>query len=319
MTGDIALSDGWRSRVACPACGSAIDRHSRANQAKCTACTALYPVSPAGVINFGVEDEFYDVHGFTSTGRDFTRSPPGRVGLYLARSHFLYDISRAVPAGASVVEIGCGGGSRYLASRYDMLGVELSTAAADCASNVYGAVVQASVEQLPLRDASADALVSSFVLEHLGPDIVDDCLAEMSRVLKPGARMLHFFDLETNGSFGGWAKQQPWYQSVFIDSKGHYGMRTRSDWEGLFTKTGFSVTEQRLSRKSWLQDLSIWEALNEAAVPAPLRTAGRFAEALRRKGSPVADLAVEAVNDLIDPLLPDAWAAKAILTLEKAS
>src|SRR5713101_5016726 len=105
----LSISKGWRSRLAC------------------TRCHARYPASQ-GIINFGVNNTFYDHHGFTSTGRNFSNGPVGKLGLYLARSHFLYDIAQAVPPGSAVIEVGPGGGSRFLAERYDMLGIELSSA-----------------------------------------------------------------------------------------------------------------------------------------------------------------------------------------------
>src|SRR5262249_1048186 len=149
---------------------------NRPFEVSCSLCSISYRTIE-GIINFGVRDVFYDHHGFTSTGRDFSDGLLGRVGLYLARSHFLYDISRSVARGSGVIEIGSGGGSRYLASRYDMLGVELSSASVRCVANPYGSAVQATVAGLPLADHCADALVSSFLLEHLGPEIVETCIS----------------------------------------------------------------------------------------------------------------------------------------------
>jgi ubiquinone/menaquinone biosynthesis C-methylase UbiE len=285
-------------------------------QAFCSGCDATYPAL-GGIINFGVADAFYDEHGFTSTGRDFSDSSVEKLGLYFARSHFLYEISCAVPPGSAVIEIGPGGGSRYLAKRYDMLGVELSAASVRCAAVTYSSAVQATVETLPVADGCADAVVSSFLLEHLGPGIIERSISEMARVLKPGGQMLHFFDVDTDGPFVGWAKRQRWYANVFIASKGHYGMRTLTEWQGLFTEAGFALETQRLSCKSWLQDLSVWGALDQPEVQGVPRRLGHAAAVVRQKLNPVADLAVNALNDLVDRLLPDPWAAKAILVLRK--
>lgn len=319
---DIVLSAGWRPNIICLKCraplGLSFGNGSVDRQVRCDGCGAAYTVA-GGIINFGVTDAFYDDHGFTSTGRDFSNDPVGKLGLYFARSHFLHDIARAVPAGCKVIEIGPGGGSRYLANRYDMLGVEISSISVRHAARTYGSAVQASIASLPLADRCADALVSSFLLEHLAPEIVDQCISEMSRVLKPGGQMLHFFDLDSNGPFTRWAKRQQWYTSVFIASKGHYGMRPLSEWQRLFTGAGFAIERHRLSCKSWLQDLSVWGALDQKEVTGLPRRLGHAADRIRKKTNPAADLAVNALNDIVDRLLPEQWAAKAIVALRKTA
>src|SRR5712692_7226601 len=318
----IVLSAGWRPSVICLKCRSPLDlpigNGSADWKASCAVCGAAYTISD-GIINFGVTDAFYDDHGFTSTGRKFSNNAVGRLGLYFARSHFLHDITRAVPAGCKVIEIGPGGGSRYLASRYDMLGLDISSTSVPHAASTYGSAVQASIANLPLADSCADALVSSFLLEHLAPDIVDQCISEMSRVLKPGGQMLHFFDLDSNGPFTRWAKRQQWYTSVFIASKGHYGMRPLREWQRLFKEAGFAMEMHRLSCKSWLQDLSVWGALDQMEVSGLPHRLGQAADRIRKKTNPAADLAVNALNDIVDRLLPDHWAAKAIIGLRKTA
>jgi ubiquinone/menaquinone biosynthesis C-methylase UbiE len=283
---------------------------------RCEGCGGTYD-RPNGIVNFGVRDSFYDEHGFNSTGRDFSRNAFGCLLLYLARQHFLYDISKAIPQGSALVEVGCGGGSRYLASHYDILGVEISERALLNLSRTYPSVVQATVAQLPLTDGCVDAVISSFVLEHLGEDIVCQSLSEMARVLRPGGRMLHFLDLDAHGPFSVWAKKYAWYEPVFVQSKGHFGLRALNEWQKLFEKSGLAIAATRLSCKSWVQDLSIWGMISDSPASGVPQQIGRLAENVRRQFNPAADVIVGALNDLLDPLLPDHWATKAIVTLEK--
>lgn len=272
-----------------------------------------------GIIGFGLADPFYEGHGFTSTGRHFPRNVVGRLGLYFARHHYIYEVSQAVAAGSVVIEIGCGGGSRYFASCYDMLGVDVSATSVRHAARVYSSVVQGTVAELPVADGCVDAIISSYVIEHLGDDVVDRCLAEMGRVLRPGGLMVHCFDVDGIGPFQQWARRQAWYQDIFVKSRGHFGLRSEEEWRGLFAKADFEIRARWLFCKTWLQDLSIWAALDDPMVTGLPRLLGRAAATTRRATGWAPDVIVTLIDDWLDRWLPDRWATKVIMRLQKLS
>ena len=126
----------------------------------------------------------------------------------LAANDVLAECAR-IGAGSKVVDLcaGLGGPARYLAHRYgaDVTGIELTPArvagAAELTRRVglesQVRVIEGNVMQLPLRDASFDAVVSQEALLHV-PDIAR-AFAEAHRVLRPGGRI----------AFTNWVIHQP--------------------------------------------------------------------------------------------------------------
>ncbi|HUS82885.1 MAG TPA: class I SAM-dependent methyltransferase, partial [Dehalococcoidia bacterium] len=112
--------------------------------------------------------------------------PPQFRGMYRRFEDTLRD---CIPAGATVLDAGCGSGRIF---RYELqpgcrvVGVDVGAELRDnpnIADRVRG-----DVQQLPLADASFDAVLASHVMEHLPEP--EKALAEVARVLKPGGRCL---------------------------------------------------------------------------------------------------------------------------------
>jgi arsenite methyltransferase len=105
-----------------------------------------------------------------------------------------------LPAGATVVDVGCGGGMDLLLAALHVgptgraIGVDMTAEMRQQAQAGARMLVLTHVEvrdgdatQLPVDDASVDAVISNGVL-NLVP-LKDRAIAEMARVLKPGGRL----------------------------------------------------------------------------------------------------------------------------------
>jgi ubiquinone/menaquinone biosynthesis C-methylase UbiE len=108
----------------------------------------------------------------------------------------------------TVLDVGCGDGqiARALAAQgSEVLGIDPTQLHIEIANERAGGptYLLGSATQLPVPDASQDAVVACLVFEHI--DEVDAAIAEVARVLKPGGQFSFFLNhplLQTPGS--GW-------------------------------------------------------------------------------------------------------------------
>lgn len=111
-----------------------------------------------------------------------------------------YDAARAVPAGGTILDLGCGNGAVPLAMARAVGGLEITgidEAAIDPVNNVpdhaelFGGMKflpRTAMEALPFPDASFDLVTSQFGIEFSANQPA--ALAEAMRVLKPGGRIV---------------------------------------------------------------------------------------------------------------------------------
>lgn len=91
--------------------------------------------------------------------------------------------------GLRILDLGCGKGrfARILANRgARVVGLDVSPGMLAAARSVGLDCVLGSARRLPFASSSFDAAVAVEVFEHLGPHAVDEAIAEVSRVLRPG-------------------------------------------------------------------------------------------------------------------------------------
>lgn len=131
---------------------------------------------------------------------EIRRLPPTMAEAFTGVSSFLTRFEELNP-GAVVLELGSGGGldtallARRLGPSTKVIGVDLSFAmlqraarSLDKLSLSHVSLNQALAEQLPIRDASVDWVVSNGIF-NLSPE-KEKILAEIHRVLKPEGRLL---------------------------------------------------------------------------------------------------------------------------------
>lgn len=111
-----------------------------------------------------------------------------RTAERLAYTRLVLD---ALPAGARVLELGCGAGgptTRMLAERHRLLGIDLSRRSLEIVRRAIptAAFVQADMARFGLATASVDAVVAFYSIIHLPRDEHAGLFREIARWLRPG-------------------------------------------------------------------------------------------------------------------------------------
>jgi 2-polyprenyl-3-methyl-5-hydroxy-6-metoxy-1,4-benzoquinol methylase len=212
---------------------------------RCEACTFEY-IAPRPTPDETAS--FYDIGGYYTQGHDATPKlgPPSflaRLRLHLAwrvdRSDHLIDvISRRLPRGASIVDIGSGDGSqlRLLSEHgFRMTGVERDTKSVSLRGE-HTQVFEGSAEALPdqLARGSFDAVMFKQVLEHLVDPV--GALRNAAQLLKPSGVM--FLEVPNNDSA---ICKQSGLSWEHMDAPRHVNFFTEHTLQATATAAGLAV------------------------------------------------------------------------------
>ncbi len=138
--------------------------------------------------NKSSEVAFFDSHGASDAYDVFSPETNERLIETFARV-------TGLPAGARVVDLGCGSGvftDRLQAHGYQATGVDLSPKLIEIAREKYPAIefLEGDIEALPFPDGHFDGVLLSGVLHHFLD--ISRCVAEVKRILRPGGKYMAF-------------------------------------------------------------------------------------------------------------------------------
>lgn len=189
------LARAIEDHLACPRCHGPVT--VRAEEIRCsrTGCGFTGAIADGIALMRGQRDGsfFDDKHEVMEHG---SAEPGVRRCCYAEQATL---IESAIPAGAVVVDVGCGPALPYRRTKpWTLIGVDLSyeslRANTEVDIRVYG-----SAADLPLGDRSVDAIVSLYAIHHFGGQTrrenesrVARGFAEFGRVLKPGGSLFIF-------------------------------------------------------------------------------------------------------------------------------
>jgi ubiquinone/menaquinone biosynthesis C-methylase UbiE len=126
------------------------------------------------------------------------------------RMRWLRELLSRLSDGSKVLDVGCGNGlpaTRAIAERHSVTGVDISLKQIELARhNVPDAhLIQGDAASVEFPDASFDAIVAFYVLEHLPREEHADVFGRFSRWLRPGGYLLFTVEPQDEpGVVGSW-------------------------------------------------------------------------------------------------------------------
>lgn len=284
---------------------------------QCPECRKQFPVRDGVVCLLDTPDEFYEGHYGNQTHFLPRTEKPWHVWpLWLINSGYVWSVRHHVPAGATVVELGCAGGVRYFGQRYHMIGCDLSWAGLQLI-DFYQQRIQADVAAcITLPDGSVDAVASSYFWEHIPPGLKPGILRECWRVMKPGGKLIFLYDVKTNNPLIRRYKGQnsALYKKLFIEGDGHWGYQWPADNRAYFEAAGFRVLEDRGMEKTFLQSASAYTKLAQFEGGEKFGWLGDIGGS---RGFYLWTGMMRIVDTWVCPFLPAKWARMEILVAEK--
>jgi len=237
----------------CPACRTTLDQTDSA--LSCASCNETYPVLE-GIPIFAsghqwqrfYEGRWSETRGFGTLDKKlglFTWYKEFRYQYQWQRTRFFASMLHRYARGASILDLGCGGGHTIFPKFGPTIGLDLSFSSLRNAARIYQRTALADTSQLPFEDNVFDVVLSNEVLGHIPLDLKDAVLFETKRVLRDEGISIHA--IETLGAVRRFAQHldPELFEHYFIQQYGHVGMELPSETIARFERCGFKTLYAR--------------------------------------------------------------------------
>lgn len=315
-----ALAGGGEGFV-CPSCHGPL--LPQAEALVCPACSASFPLAAGlspdqpGIPLFVNPNPFYE-------GR-WARPDlsAGSLRNWLVKKERFF-LRRLSGCRGQVLDLGCGGGWRFLCRLGPVVGVDLSLASVRAAASLYSQVAMADLRRLPFPEASFDFVVSLDLLGHIPPEDKDAVLSEVFRVLRPGGCTLHYVEALGDDPLTRFEQRYPeLYRRHIIEPEGHVGLEPPQAIFERFRQAGFQPARggelpvyrlllyvgrvlQHLDND--YQNQALWARVSVVLC----RLLGRW-----KPVEAVANVGVSALMELGDRFFPASWAGGVLVEYRK--
>ena len=237
------------------------------------------------------------------------------------QSGILGEIKKMLRLGGRVLDVGCGGGIRWLGIYAETIGIDISQKSLIKTKRFYKEALRSDIQKMPLSSSSMDCIYSSYVFEHLFLEEKNNFLSEVFRVLKPGGACVLQLDTLSNNWITRFAlRDKEAYQKGFIDTDGHVGLEPLSVEIKKIERAGMKIIKVIKFGTTFLQYQATYNWLNISYGEkyAWIRHLSRFVNWILNKRMGIAlEFFVTAIDKLINPFSKIDSATRAIIIAKK--